>query len=170
MCIRDSSRPDPRLFPFYKQAYDPKQESQFEAIRRAVEERSPEHVAVNISEDCAQADGMTKYLWDQLVPVLDGKMAADDRIAIRWLETRPPQELELYPSAYRIAMAVPPRGRRSFRRRLSPWSAIACHGFHPVRRGMTFSKPRACPSSRPGRNSASLALLRPCLLYTSRCV
>ena len=44
------SRPDPRLFPFYKQAYDPKQESQFEAIRRAVEERSPEHVAVNISE------------------------------------------------------------------------------------------------------------------------
>ena len=31
------SRPDPRLFPFYKQAYDPKQESQFEAIRRAVE-------------------------------------------------------------------------------------------------------------------------------------
>ncbi len=26
-----------------------KQESQFEAIRRAVEERSPEHVAVNIS-------------------------------------------------------------------------------------------------------------------------
>lgn len=100
------SRPDPRLFPFYKQAYDPKQESQFEAIRRAVEERSPEHVAVNISEDCAQADGMTKYLWDQLVPVLDGKMAADDRIAIRWLETRTPKELELYPSAYRIAMDV----------------------------------------------------------------
>ena len=33
-------------------------------------------------------------------------MAADDRIAIRWLETRTPKELELYPSAYRIAMDV----------------------------------------------------------------
>ena len=100
------SRPNPRLAPFYIQAYDPKTQDQYEAIRKVVEDRNPRRVAVNVSVDCAQADGMSKKLWDNLHAVLGDRMVADDSMAIRWLETRTARELELYPSIYRIAMDV----------------------------------------------------------------
>ena len=100
------SRPNPRLAPFYKQAYDPSTQDQYDAIVKVVEERSPKKLAVNISEDCAQADGLSKKLWDNLYARLGDRLVADDSIAIRWLETRTRRELELYPSIYRIAMDV----------------------------------------------------------------
>lgn len=100
------SRPNPRLAPFYIQAYDPKAESQYDAIAKAVAQRSPRKVAVNISVDCAQADGMSKMMYDNLYACLGDRIIADDSIAIRWLETRTQKELELYPSIYRIAMDV----------------------------------------------------------------
>lgn len=100
------SRPNPRLAPFYIQAYDPKTQDQYEAILKAVEERNPRRVAVNISEDCAQADGLCKLLWDKLYACLGDRLVADDSIAIRWLETRTRRELELYPEIYRISMDV----------------------------------------------------------------
>lgn len=100
------SRPNPRLAPFYIQAYDPKTESQYDAIAKAVAQRNPKKVAVNISADCAQADGMSKMMFDNLYACLGDKIVADDTIAIRWLETRIQKELELYPSIYRIAMDV----------------------------------------------------------------
>lgn len=100
------SRPNPRLAPYYIQAYDPKTQDQYEAIAKAVLDRDPKRVAVNISEDCAQADGLSKKLWDKLEACLGDRIVADDSIAIRWLETRTQKELELYPSIYRIAMDV----------------------------------------------------------------
>lgn len=100
------SRPNPRLAPFYKQAYDPSTQDQYDAIVKVVEERSPRKVAVNISEDCAQADGLSKKLWDTLHARLGDRLEANDSMAIRWLETRTPQELKLYPTIYRIAMDV----------------------------------------------------------------
>ena len=36
------SRPNPRLAPFYKQAYDPSTQDQYDAIVKVVEERSPQ--------------------------------------------------------------------------------------------------------------------------------
>lgn len=100
------SRPNPRLSPFYTQAYDPKTQDQFEAIAKVVADRAPGKVAVNISLDCAQADGMSKFLYDQLYTALGDKIVADDAMAIRWLETRIQQELELYPSIYKVSMDV----------------------------------------------------------------
>ncbi|MEG1858232.1 MAG: M24 family metallopeptidase [Pseudoflavonifractor sp.] len=100
------SRPNERLAPFYQQAYDPKTQDQYEAIAQAVAQRNPRTVAVNISDDCGPADGMSKYLWDRLEPVLGDRMVPNDTIAIRWMETRTEQELDLYPAIYRIAMDV----------------------------------------------------------------
>lgn len=100
------SRPNPRLAPYYKQAYDPATQDQYDAIVKAVEERNPAKVAVNISEESAQADGLSKLLWDKLHARLGDRLVADDAMAIRWLETRSAKELELYPSIYRIAMDV----------------------------------------------------------------
>lgn len=71
-----------------------------------VARKSPKKVAVNISDDCAQADGLSKQLYDKLYACLGDRIVPDDSIAIRWLETRTPRELELYPTIYRIAMDV----------------------------------------------------------------
>lgn len=100
------SRPNPRLAPFYTQAYDPKTQDQYDAIAKVVADRAPARVAVNISVDCAQADGMSAFLYDKLFATLGDKLVADDSIAIRWLETRSARELELYPSIYKISMDV----------------------------------------------------------------
>ena len=100
------SRPNGRLAPYYTQAYDPKTQDQYEAIVKAVLDREPRRVAVNVSPNCAQADGLSKQLWDELYSRLGDRLVGDENMAIRWLETRIPKELELYPAIYRIAMDV----------------------------------------------------------------
>ncbi len=100
------SRPDPNLSPYYTHAFDPRTQEQYEAIVKVVTDRNPDRVAVNISAECAQADGLTKQLWDDLYAHLGDKLVADERMAIRWLETRTQREIELYPSIYRIAMEI----------------------------------------------------------------
>ena len=100
------SVPDPQLSSSYIHCYNPKEQNQFDAIAQAVNARNPRRIAVNISEKCAQADGLTKQLYDQLYACLGDRVVADDSIAIRWLETRTARELELYPEIYRIAMDI----------------------------------------------------------------
>ncbi|MBE6898956.1 MAG: aminopeptidase P family protein [Ruminococcaceae bacterium] len=100
------SRPNPAFSPYYTHCYDPKTQNQWEAIKKAVLERNPSKVAVNVSRISAQADGISKRLWDDLYEQLGDRMVADDRMAIRWLETRSQRELELYPSIYRIAQEI----------------------------------------------------------------
>ena len=100
------SRPDPRLAPYYRQAYDPRSQDQFEAIAQLVAARQPARVAVNVSADCAMADGLSKTLFDRLQACLGDRLIPDDRLAVRWLETRTPRELALYPEIYRLAAAL----------------------------------------------------------------
>lgn len=99
------SRPDPRLSPYYIHAYTTK-ENQYDVIAKTVLERNPEKIAVNVSSVTAQADGMSKFIWDNLYERLGDKLVPDESIAIRWLETRTQRELELYPEIYRIAMDI----------------------------------------------------------------
>lgn len=100
------SRPNGRLAPYYTQAYDPKTQDQYEAIVKAALDREPRRVAVNVSPNCAQADGLSKQLWDELYSRLGDRLVGGENMAIRWLETRIPKELELYPAIYRVAMDV----------------------------------------------------------------
>lgn len=99
------SRPDPRLSPYYTHAYTTK-ENQYDVVARTILERDPKKIAVNVSDVSAQADGMTKYIWDELHARLGDKLVPDSRMAIRWLETRTQRELELYPEIYRIASDI----------------------------------------------------------------
>jgi len=99
------SRPNPRLAPYYTDAYTTK-ENQYDVIAREVLARNPEKIAVNISGITAQADGMSKFVWDNLYERLGDRLVADDRMAIRWLETRTEKEIQLYPQLYRIAADI----------------------------------------------------------------
>ncbi len=101
------SRPNPRLSSFYKQAYDPKTQDQFKAIKELIVKLNVKNVGVNISDDCAQADGLSKYLFDKLTETIPGvTLNSAHDLSIRWLSTRTIKELEMYPKIYSIAMGV----------------------------------------------------------------
>lgn len=99
------SRPDSRLSPFYTHAYTTT-EDQYDVIARTVLERDPARIAVNISGVTAQADGMSKFIWDNLYKCLGDRLIPDGTMAIRWLETRTLREMKLYPEIYRIAYDI----------------------------------------------------------------
>lgn len=99
------SRPDPRLSPYYTHAYTTK-EDQYDVIARTVLSKEPERIAVNVSSVSAQADGMSKHIWDELYARLGDRLVPDGSLAIRWLETRTQREMELYPEIYRIAAEI----------------------------------------------------------------
>lgn len=99
------SRPDPRLSPYYTHAYTTK-EDQYDVIARTVLSKEPERIAVNVSSVSAQADGMSKHIWDELYARLGDRLVPDGSLAIGWLETRTQREMELYPEIYRIAAEI----------------------------------------------------------------
>lgn len=98
-------RPDSRLSPYYTHAYTTK-EDQYDVIARTLLAKNPRRIAVNVSSLSAQADGMTKSIWDELHSRLGDLLVPDGSMAIRWLETRTQRELELYPEIYRIAADI----------------------------------------------------------------
>lgn len=98
-------RPNGRLSPYYRHAYTTK-ENQYDVIARVIKEKNPEKVAVNISEISGQADGMSKFIWDNLYERLGDMLVPDGTMAIRWLETRTEMEMELLPEIYRIAADI----------------------------------------------------------------
>ncbi|MBR4036458.1 MAG: hypothetical protein IKJ05_07000, partial [Oscillospiraceae bacterium] len=69
-------RPNGRLSPYYRHAYTTK-ENQYDVIARVILEKNPEKVAVNISDVSGQADGMSKFIWDNLYERLGDRLVAD---------------------------------------------------------------------------------------------
>jgi len=85
-------------------------EEQWAALRRVIEERNPQKIGINESSIIWAADGLTVALKTKLVETLGDQLAAKlvsaEPLAIRWLETRLPAELELYQHAAKIAHAL----------------------------------------------------------------
>lgn len=83
---------------------------QWKRLAAIVAERTPERIAVNTSATFALADGLSHSEHGALVAALPessrGRLVSGERLAIGWLETRIPEELELYPSLCRIAHAI----------------------------------------------------------------
>jgi len=65
-----------------------------------IEERNPNNIGINISEDFAIADGLvhTDYeaLKESLPKQLEDKLISAEKLAIAWIETRTEKEMELY--------------------------------------------------------------------------
>lgn len=101
------SRPNPRFEGYYKQAMHPK-DNVYEAIAHLVAEKKPQYVAVDVSNECAIADGMSKNVYDHLQTALcsTAKLVSAEKLVIRWIETRTEREMELYPEIYKLAMDV----------------------------------------------------------------
>ncbi|MFM9935755.1 MAG: M24 family metallopeptidase [Novosphingobium sp.] len=92
-------------------AWDPaKQPDQWQAAADIIAARNPAKIAVNTSDLSQFADGMTVSQYDKftaaLPAALRSRIVSGEGLAIRWLETRTPAEMELYPAIERTAHAV----------------------------------------------------------------
>jgi hypothetical protein len=83
---------------------------QWECLRQIVVERGPRCIGINQSDVIWGADGLTAALKERLLhtlgPELSARCVSAEPLAIRWLETRLPEELVLYEQANTIARAI----------------------------------------------------------------
>jgi len=92
-------------------AWDPDQQpDQWAAVAGIIAARNPKTIAINSSDLYQLADGMTLSQYDRfmsaLPPAFHERVTSGEGLAIRWLETRTPAEMALYPTIVRIAHAV----------------------------------------------------------------
>ncbi|MBU7580557.1 MAG: aminopeptidase P family protein [Porphyrobacter sp.] len=95
----------------FSPAWDPdKQPDQWAAVAEIIAARNPGKIAINSSDLYQFADGMTLSQYDKFMSALPAplhdRVTSGEGLAIRWLETRTPAEMELYPTVVRIAHAV----------------------------------------------------------------
>lgn len=92
-------------------AWNPaEQPDQWQAVAALIAARSPAKIAINSSDLYQFADGMTLSQYDRFTAALPAdlrsRIVSGERLAIRWLETRTPTEMALYPTIVRTAHAV----------------------------------------------------------------
>lgn len=98
--------------------WDPGAEpDQWAALARRISEARPESIAVSTSTDFAHADGLTASeqgrLLDALGPELASRVVSGEGLAVRWLQTRLPEERRVLEEACATAHGI-------LRRALSP--------------------------------------------------
>ena len=105
-CYSISSGTANRYAPFYEAVWAD-DETQFECLTRLIADKDPQRIGIDVSETFALADGLSKTLHDQLVAALDEpyrqRLIGAEELAIGWLETRSPLELDAYPELNHIA-------------------------------------------------------------------
>lgn len=83
------------------------EEDQWARLRQVLDDRNPKQIGVNVSDVIWAADGLTvgldRRLRNTLGPELCARVVSAEPLAIRWLETRLPRELEIYHHACAIA-------------------------------------------------------------------
>lgn len=86
------------------------QPDQWKAVAEIIAARNPRKIAINASDLYQFADGMTLSQYDKFIgalpPAMHERVVSGESLAIRWLETRTPAEMQLYPTVVRIAHAV----------------------------------------------------------------
>ena len=95
----------------FPRAWDPESEpDQWGRVAEVIAERDPQRISVNRSNTFALADGLTGTEYDDFMGALPFKyrerVVPAERLAIGWLETRTPEEMEVYPQIVRIAHRI----------------------------------------------------------------
>jgi Xaa-Pro aminopeptidase len=88
--------------------WDPSQQpDQWKAVADIINQRNPAKIAINTSDLYQFADGMTLSQYEKFVAALPAplhaRIVSGEALAIRWLETRTPAEMVVYPTLMRTA-------------------------------------------------------------------
>lgn len=99
----------------FPSAWDPEaQPDQWARVAEVIRERNPKNIAVNISATYPLADGLSVSQYQELQQALGDKLSArlvsHDALAVGWLETRIPAEMNTYRSIMRVAHRIVERG------------------------------------------------------------
>ena len=91
----------------YRSAWNPDKIDQWVRLAEIIKERNPKKIGINESDTFNYGDGLTATLKKKLVSALPAEYVARlqpaERLAIRWLERRFSEELEVYPQIVAIA-------------------------------------------------------------------
>jgi len=94
----------------YKSAWEPDKIDQWVRLDQIIRERNPKRIGINESDTFNYGDGLTaslrKKLMAALPPEFTGRVASAERLALRWLERRSAEEIEIYPQIVAIAHAI----------------------------------------------------------------
>lgn len=95
----------------FKPSWAPETEpDQWKAVADIIVERDPAKIAINTSALTAFGDGMTKSQYDLFMKALPqelhDRIVSGETLSVRWLETRIPIEMDIYPSIVRMAHAL----------------------------------------------------------------
>ncbi len=94
----------------YRSAWEPEKTEQWARLAEIVKARNPKRIGIDTSDTFNYADGLTATLEKKLMAALPPEFAprvqSAERLAVRWLERRSPQELETYPHIVSIAHAI----------------------------------------------------------------
>ena len=84
-------------------------DDQWDRLATIVKERDPKRIGINTSEHWAFGDGLSSGLRARLDRALHEqreRLTSAEQLCIRWLETRSPGELEVYPQIVQLARGV----------------------------------------------------------------
>lgn len=85
-------------------------EAQWKALGELIRSKDPKRIGINVSRHWPVADGLTQGLHQQLLEVLpegwESRLVPAESLVVRWLETRTPGELAVYPHIMAIARGV----------------------------------------------------------------
>lgn len=95
----------------FEPSWDPEEEpDQWQAVADIIADRDPANIAINFSDLTAFGDGMTLSQYRLMINALPAtdheRIVSGETLAVRWLETRTPSEVEIYPGVVRIAHAL----------------------------------------------------------------
>jgi Xaa-Pro aminopeptidase len=94
----------------YKAAWDPDRVDQWTRVGELVKDRSPKKIGINESDTFNYGDGITATMKKKLMAALpaefQSRVQPAERLAIRWLERRTPDEMEVYPHIVAIAHGI----------------------------------------------------------------
>ncbi|MGD1916895.1 MAG: M24 family metallopeptidase [Phycisphaerales bacterium] len=95
----------------FASSWDPsKQPNQWARLTEIIESRNPKRIGLNISETWAHADGLSHSQFEALHAALptefQARIVSAEHLAVGWLETRLPAEMDIYASVCRIAHEI----------------------------------------------------------------
>ena len=95
----------------FPRAWDPEEQpDQWRRVAEIVRERDPGQIGINRSATFALADGLTsteyRGLRDALPARYRDRLVDEPGLAVGWLETRIPEEMDVYPQIVRIAHTI----------------------------------------------------------------
>lgn len=96
--------------PFPRSWLPEEEPDQWARVAAIIAERDPRRIALNRSTTFALADGLSGTEGEALLAALperyQDRIVAGERLAVGWLETRIPEEMEVYPAICRIAHEI----------------------------------------------------------------